>query len=66
MHKCFRTHLGQHSLFKLLNCCQLYRLVRLLTGKLMMNVDEISDHFWRETPWGKAMKEQLSNPTQRK
>lgn len=35
-------------------------------GKLMMEVEQISDHFWRETPWGKAMKEQLSHSTQPK
>ena len=35
----------------------------LCTGKLMMSVEEISDRFWRETPWGQAMKDQLSHPT---
>ena len=40
-----------------LDCC---------TGKLMMDVEEISDHFWRENPWGRAMKEQLAHPAQPK
>lgn len=42
------------------------KVMGFYTGKLMMGVEEISDHFWRETPWGRAMKDQLSNPPQPK
>ncbi len=30
-------------------------------SKMMMEVGEISEAFWRETPWGKAMRDELKN-----
>jgi len=30
-------------------------------GKMMMEVGEISEAFWRETPWGQAMRDELKN-----
>lgn len=33
----------------------------LSPGKMMMDVERISEAFWRETPWGKAMKDTLRN-----
>lgn len=33
----------------------------LLPGKMMMEVERISEAFWRETPWGQTMKETLRN-----
>ena len=29
--------------------------------QLMVNVDEISDHFWRNTQWGRDMQDELQN-----
>lgn len=33
----------------------------LLSGKMMMEVDKISEAFWWETPWGKNMQDTLKN-----
>ena len=30
-------------------------------SKMMMEVEEIAEAFWRETPWGKAMRDELKN-----
>lgn len=29
--------------------------------KMMMEVEEISEAFWRDTPWGRAMRDELKN-----